>query len=150
MYSKPIKVVYTFYCSFFSKPISLFPVVASWQPLALFMHGPFFYLIAQAVHQRLFSFLLFFFFSKPLLTSGKRAKCIHFSRELFRSVCVAVVHSLLFYLEKLSSRVLLRTCDVSFTRQVERLYLTETAMHKNARGIWESFLYIFFRLQSIT
>lgn len=82
--------------------------MASQQPLILsFRVGLFFYLIAQAVHQRLLS--LFFFFPKLLLlklllTSGKTSKMHTYLHKLFCSVCVAVVHSFLF-ISKLGSRV---------------------------------------------
>lgn len=108
MYSKPIKVVYMFYCSFFSKPVSPFPVMASQQPLTLsFCVGLFF----TSLHKQCTSAFFLFFFFPPQAAAieaaayiWKTRKMHTFLHKLFCSVCVAVVHSLLF-ISKLGSRV---------------------------------------------
>lgn len=44
-----------------------------------------------------------------------------------------------FYLEKLTLEFVAYSCDVSFTKASWKS--AQIAMHENARGIWESFLY---------
>lgn len=107
MYSKPIKVVYMFSCSFFLSRLVLsqsWPHSSRW--LSVFAWAFFLPHCTSSAPAPSFSF--FFFPQAAAIEAAayiwKTRKMYTFLHKLFCSVCVAVVHSLLF-ISKLGSRV---------------------------------------------
>lgn len=117
MYSKPIKVVYTFYCSFFfSKPVTrvLFFPSPGLKPATVsrFSHGLFFF---SLFYKQCTDGLSFFLQAAACIR--KTSKMSTRSHELFRSVCVSVVTWPSFFTSRsLTLEFVAYLCDVSFTK----------------------------------